>query len=214
MWRRRSQRDFEDEIRSHIEIETDRLVAEGMRPDDARLAARRDSATSARRRNAFTTRGRLAWIEHVLADARHALRGLRKTPGFTVLAVLTLAVGIGATTAIFSVVDATLLEPLPFREPERLMSIFLRMPLATGGDEIDMSWSFPKYQALVRTQRGFDELSPRSTDAYIVGSPSGADVVPGESVGAKYFHVLGVRPSAAASFPTTKIARPAATASS
>ena len=137
---------------------------------------------------------RFVWLEHVIADARHALRGLRKTPGFTLLAVLTLAVGIGATTAIFSVVDATLLEPLPFREPDRLMSIFLRMPVSPAGEEIDMSWSFPKYEALVRAQRGFEELSPRFTDAYIVGSPSGADVVPGESVGASYFHLLGVVP--------------------
>ena len=194
MWRRRSQRDFEDEIQSHIEIETDRLVAEGMRPDDARLAARRRFGNVGAAQERFHDARRLAGIEHVVADARHALRGLRKTPGFTALAVLTLAVGIGATTAIFSVVDGTLLAPLPFAEPQRLMSIFLRMPVATGGGEIDMSWSYPKYQALVRAQRGFDELSPRSTDAYSVGSPSGADVVPGESVGANYFHLLGVSP--------------------
>ncbi|HEY4129527.1 MAG TPA: ABC transporter permease [Gemmatimonadaceae bacterium] len=135
------------------------------------------------------------WLDHLSRDARHALRLLRKSPGFSALAILTLAIGVGATTAIFSVVDATLLRPLPYREPDRLMSLFLRMPVQNdAAREIDMVWSYPKYMALVRGQRVFSELSPRFSDAYPVGSPDGADLVRGESVGADYFDVLGVSP--------------------
>ena len=74
---------------------------------------------------------------------------LRSNPGFAAIAILILAVGIGATTAIFSVVNATLLRPLPFREPDRLMSVFLRMPVQYGSGEIDMVWSYPKYQTFL-----------------------------------------------------------------
>ncbi len=138
---------------------------------------------------------RWTWVDHLSRDVRHALRMLRKSPGFSALAILTLAIGVGATTAIFSVVDATLLRPLPYREPDRLMSLFLRMPVQNGAaHEIDMVWSYPKYLALVRSQRVFNELSPRFSDSYPVGSAEGADLVRGESVGASYFRLLGVTP--------------------
>jgi putative ABC transport system permease protein len=90
MWRGRNQRDFEDEIRSHLELEADRLIAEGMHPDDARLAARRRFGNVGSAQQRFRDARRFAWLEHVVSDARHALRGLRKTPGFTLLAVPTL----------------------------------------------------------------------------------------------------------------------------
>ena len=82
-----------------------------------------------------------ALLEDLRHDIRYARRMLRSNPGFAAIAILILAVGIGATTAIFSVVNATLLRPLPFREPDRLMAVFLRMPVQYGSGEIDMTWS-------------------------------------------------------------------------
>ena len=203
--RRRNQRDFEDEIRAHIAIEADRLIAEGMSPEDARTAARRRFGNVGAAQERFHDASRWAWVEHLARDLRHALRMLRKSPGFTALAVLTLATGVGATTAIFSVVDATLLRPLPYENPDRLMELFLRMPVHNGGvREIDMVWSYPKYEMLARSQRAFAELAPRFADAYTIGSSAGDDLVAGESVGARYFELLGVRPERGRFFASTE----------
>ena len=126
-------------------------------------------------------------------DARHALRTLRTHPGFATLAILTLAIGIGATTAIFSVVNATLLRPLPFREPDQLMSVLLRMPVDAGSRTIDMVWSYPKYESLRTTQRVFDDVALHLTEALTVGGADGAERIIGELVSARYFQLLGVR---------------------
>jgi len=137
---------------------------------------------------------RPAYLDDLRHDIRYTRRMLRSNPGFAAIAILILAVGIGATTAIFSVVNATLLAPVPFLRPERLMSVFLRMPVQYGSGEIDMSWSYPKYQAFLGSQRTFSDAAIHVADAFTVGGNDGADQVLGESVGAHYFSILGVRP--------------------
>jgi len=135
-----------------------------------------------------------ALLEDARHDVRYTLRMLRANPAFAAIAILILAVGVGATTAIFSVVNATLLRPLPFREPERLMSVFLRMPVQYGVGEIDMVWSYPKYQVFLANNRTFSETAIHVADAFTVGGDDGADRVLGESVSARYFRILGVQP--------------------
>src|SRR5262245_54499439 len=133
-------------------------------------------------------------LEDLRHDIRYTGRMLRSNPRFAAIAVLILAVGIGATTAIFSVLNATLLRPLPFREPDRLMSVFLRMPVQYGSGEIDMTWSYPKYQAFLSAQRTFSDAAIHIVDAFNVSSDDGAERVLGESVSARYFSILGVTP--------------------
>jgi len=137
---------------------------------------------------------RASLLEDLRHDIRYTRRMLRSNPGFAVVAILILAVGIGATTAIFSVVNATLLRPLPFREPDRLMSVFLRMPVQYGSGEIDMVWSYPKYQAFLNAQRTFSDAAIHVADAFTVTTADGADRVLGESVSARYFSILGLQP--------------------
>ena len=137
---------------------------------------------------------RTALLEDLRHDIRYTRRMLRSNPGFAAIAVLILAVGIGATTAIFSVVNATLLRPLPFREPHRLMSVFLRMPVQFGSGEIDMVWSYPKYQAFLSAQRTFGDAAIHVADAFTIGGDDGAERVLGESVSARYFSILGLVP--------------------
>jgi predicted permease len=131
----------------------------------------------------------------VKQDVHYALRNLRSHRAFAAIAILTFAVGIGATTAIFSVVNATLLRPLPFREPQRLVSLFLRMPVQYGSGEIDMVWSYPKYQAMLAAQTITSEAALHIAESFTVGTPEGAEIVRGESVGADYFRILGINPS-------------------
>jgi len=135
-----------------------------------------------------------ALLEDLRHDIRYTRRMLRSNPGFAAIAILILAVGIGATTAIFSVVNATLLRPLPFREPDRLMSVFLRMPVQYGSGEIDMTWSYPKYQAFLSAQRTFSDAAIHVVDAFNVSTDDGAERVLGESVSARYFSILGLTP--------------------
>jgi predicted permease len=137
---------------------------------------------------------RSAFLEDFHHDIRYTRRMLRSNPGFAAIAILILAVGIGATTAIFSVVNATLLRPLPFCDPERLMSVFLRMPVQYGSGEIDMVWSYPKYQAFLTSNRTFADAAIHVADAFTVGTDDGAERVLGESVSARYFSILGLRP--------------------
>jgi predicted permease len=125
-------------------------------------------------------------------DVAYALRVLRANPAFTFVAILTLAVGIGANAAIFSVIDAALLRPLPFRDPDRLMTIALRMPVQYGPRVVDMSWSYPKSRAFRDVQRTFEDVSLHLSEALTVGGADGAERVPGEVVEASYFRILGV----------------------
>ncbi|HJR62437.1 MAG TPA: ABC transporter permease [Gemmatimonadaceae bacterium] len=128
----------------------------------------------------------------LLQDLRYALRTLRRQPGFAAVAVLTLAIGIGANTAIFSVIDATLLRALPFREPERLMTVMLRMPANDNRVAQDMVWSYPKFRTLRDADTPFESVALHSAVSLTVRGDEGAERISAEMVGADYLRILGI----------------------
>jgi putative ABC transport system permease protein len=132
--------------------------------------------------------------DQVAQDVRYAWRGLLARPAFTAIAVLTIAAGVGANTAIYSVVDAALLRPLPFPEPDRLMALSLRMPMPNGAPPRDMIWSYPKYEHFAGAQTAFTAHAVHSPRALTLATDDGAERVPGEVVGGRYFEVLGLPP--------------------
>jgi predicted permease len=131
--RRRDDRDLEEELRIHLELATEderrRAGPEGLANRDAAIRV----GGMAQAMEAMRDQRGLPWLADVLADVRYAVRTLRRTPSFTIVAVTTLAVGIGATTAIYSVVDRILLQPLPFQDADRLVRIVENVPSPTPG---------------------------------------------------------------------------------
>jgi putative ABC transport system permease protein len=111
------------EIQSHIEIETDENIARGMSLEQARCAAHKKFGNAASVREEIYRMNTIGFVESLWQDLRYAFRSLRRNRGFAATAIVTLALGIGANTTIFSVVDAAMLRPLPYRDPSRLVSI-------------------------------------------------------------------------------------------
>ncbi|HEY2745781.1 MAG TPA: ABC transporter permease [Polyangia bacterium] len=126
----------------------------------------------------------------MLTEARHALRLLRKSPGFTLVAVLTLAIGIGVNVAIFSVVQGVLLRPLPFAAPERLVFLWEGTPQFP-----DMSVSFPDFDDWRKTQHTFVDIAAARGQAYTMTGVGAAERAQARMVSANFLRVLGVRPA-------------------
>ena len=175
----------------------ERLQDEGLSADEARAAAHRTFGNVTASRERFYEAHRWLWWDRLSHDVRFAARMLRKSPGFTIVAVLTMAVGIGATTAIFSVVDATLLHPLPYPQPDQLVSIEDNLP---GIGSSDVGMSQPEWLDLERSGI-FEQVSPAWFDENNLTGSSQPTRVRLSSVTPNYFAVLGVKPQIGRTFP-------------
>ncbi len=184
--RRRKQDDFSAEIESHIAIEADRLRQEGMSAADAEMAARLKFGNIPKAEEHFYESQRIVWLEDLQKDLRYALRSLRHAPMFTATVVLTLGLGIGASAAIFSVVDAALIRPLPFPEAHRLVSLYERWL----GDLGDLAPA--DYLDIRRQAKSFEELAGYRSDSFNLSGENRPERVLGAIVTPNFFAVLGV----------------------
>jgi putative ABC transport system permease protein len=131
--KRKLERELEEEIRSHLEMQIEDNLRQGMSPEDARRKARLKFGGVEQVKEAYRDKGRFGWIESLWQDLRYAIRTLFRNPVFSVVALLTLAIGIGSTTAIFSVVHALLLKPLPYPDSDRLVRLVVIQPPGPPG---------------------------------------------------------------------------------
>ena len=194
--RGRKTSDFGAEIEAHIELEAERLREQGLSEDDARAAAHRVFGNTTRAQERFFESGRWMGWEHFWQDVRYAVRMLRKAPGFTAIAVLTIALGIGATTAIFSVVDATLLHPLPYPHPEQLVSVEDDLP-GVGAQNVGIS--IPEWQDFERSGI-FQHVSPIGGGSVNLTGASQPARIFFAAVPPNYFALIGVKPQLGHSF--------------
>ena len=194
-WRlTRGDADFRREIDAHLALETDRFIADGLAPDAARRAARRAFGNVTTTEERFYESRQIMWIDDLVRDVRHALLTLRRAPGFTVVAVLTLAIGLGATTAISSIVDTILVQPLPFADADRLVRVVENVPHVTPGRPPLQNGAV--YQAWIEWRNHTQTLSEVAGITYIqanVRTVAGAARLLGGMTSANVFTMLGRR---------------------
>lgn len=189
MFRRRSDHDFQAEIESHIRLEADRLISEGVPPDDAWHAAQRTFGNTAQVEERFFESHRWLWWEQLRQDLRYGCRSLLQAPAFTAAAVLTVALGVGANTAIFSLMDAILLRSLAVHQPDELL--FVRA-MDSGGSSATPP--YPCFAQMRREVRSFAGMAAFAGDELRIAIDGQPEQVMGQIASGSYFEVLGVRP--------------------
>lgn len=179
--------DFRAEIEAHVQIETDRLIAEGLAPNEAATAARRTFGNATRARERFYESRRLAWLDDLRQDLQFTLRSLRRSPGFAIVALLTLAVGLGANTAVFSVLNAVLLRPLPYRNAERL--VLVEIPSMAGSPD----WLRSAWRAQTHSLEDLAGYQAPTTATLVTNA--GPVSVQAAMVTSNFFPMLGISPA-------------------
>ena len=195
--RDRADEEVTREIKAHLALLEDDYRRRGMTADEARLAARRALGSAAHAADLHRDARSFAWIDDAVRDVTHGFRALRRTPGFTAVAILTLALGIGANTAIFSVVSAVLLRPLPYRDADRLVQVFAPPPNMPGGAGIPRAARALAPQYFDALRAGTRTLSHVAgyimTSATLTGYGDAARLA-GVQMTASAFPMLGVPP--------------------
>jgi putative ABC transport system permease protein len=190
-WYRRQAReaDLERELRDHLDLEAEEQQDAGLSAEEASYAARRVLGNTLQIKEDVRMVWGLQWLEMLLQDLGYGFRQLLRNPGFTVVAVLTLALGIGANTAIFSVVNAVLLRPLPYADPAQLMLV------NTGKFSKGLvGTSPPDFRTLRERNRSFENLSAFYGAAFTLTGNQQAERLEGDIVSSEFFSTLGVRP--------------------
>ena len=189
--RDRVEEELDEELRFHLDRLTDEHVAAGMAPTDARRAALREMGGLDQRKEECRDARGLVLLDELRQDGQYALRGLRKSSGFTTVAILSLALGIGANATIFTFVDAVLLRPLPYPGSDRLV-ILREQPSGAEGTVNVHPLNFLEWQARAGS---FEALALVQTPPLDVIGPDGAEQIANAQTTSELFRVFGVPPA-------------------
>jgi predicted permease len=194
--RARWDRERAAEIESYVTIETDENIASGMPPEEARAAACRKFGNTTLIREEIYHMNTMAFLDTLVRDLRYALRALRQNPTFTAVALLTLAIGIGANTAVFSVVNSVLLKPLAYPNAEELVEVRHMAPGAAGLSAVggELGLSAPMYFTYAEQNRAFQALGVWSAGTASVTDLAGPEQVSTVSISDGVLEALSVPP--------------------
>jgi putative ABC transport system permease protein len=180
---------LDEDIREHIARETQDNIERGMAPEEARYAAMRKFGNVTQVKEETRDVWSLIWLEQLLEDIRFGLRLLRKNPGFTAVAILTLALGIGANAAVFSVVYAVLLRPLPYKDPSRLVVLHETTPKVG-----DVSVSFLNFFDWRAASHTFAQMAAVESVDFNLAGVTQPENISGDAVSPNFLSMMGVRP--------------------
>jgi predicted permease len=206
-FRPKMEEELQEELRFHLEREIEENISRGMKPEEARFAALRSFGGVQRVKEESRDERGVRYVEELWQDLRYGLRMMLKYPGFTMIATLTLALGVGANTAIFSVVNVLLFKPLPYPDSERLVQISKYNHVR----EVDqMQWEYPKFEMLRDQSRSFDLVAAYQDNYATITGVEGPERVNFEFVSAGYFPLLGVSPVLGRTFSAAEDRTPGA----
>jgi predicted permease len=187
-------RDLDDELQFHLAMREQKLTESGVSAEEAHYAARRQFGNPAEAREANREMWTFPFLETLWQDVRYGLRQLRRNPGFTAVAVVTLALGIGASTSIFSVLDAVLLRPLPYKAPGRLVMLFESL----RGAAINLPhvpYASADFEFLIKNSRSYAAIAAYQEQQYELSGIRQPERIAGARASASLFSVLGIRPA-------------------
>ncbi len=190
--RRSADQEVDDEVRHYLEESTAAFVARGLSPDDARRAARLELGSVTAVREQVRDYGWENMVDTLFGDVRYAVRRLRQKPGFAIAALLTVALGIGATSAIFSVINGVLLKPLPYPQSEQIVALRHTAP---GIHIDDMNLAASLYFTYSEENRVFQDVGMYQFDTASVTGVAEPEEVPALLVTNRFLAVLGVQPA-------------------
>lgn len=190
----RAEEELAREVASHLTLLADDFERRGMSPKEARLAAKRAYGGLEQAKQAHRDERSVLWIEHALLDLRYGLRTLSKSPGFTITAVLTLALGIGACTAIFSLVNAVLIRSLPYRDPNRLVYLFTPSPHIPLPPEV-ICPSYADFFDLKQQSHSFASMTAFEQAEFTLASQGSVERVGAARVDESFFSTLQSTPA-------------------
>jgi predicted permease len=192
-WRRVLEADMEEEFRLHIELRAEDLIRSGVPRAEALRRAKVEFGSVERYRDEGRASRGLRPFDELVGDLRYAARSLRRSPGFTVVAVLTLGLGVGANTAVFSLVSASLLRPLPFDDSKGLVLLH-QMYAGRAAEPYALRWAYPEVEAAASSLTSFSHLAAYAPASLNLTTDDEPVRVSGEIISASYFPALRVRP--------------------
>ncbi len=192
---RKDDREFEAEIAEHLRLLAERFARQGLSPEDARAAATRQFGNATRLREDRRALQTIPAIESLWIDGRHAARALRKRPTFATAVVVTLALGVGANTAIFSLCNAVLMKPLPYADPDRLVTLWEQQAAGSLGTVAPANFVDWRQQA-----QSFSAVAAIASSSLVLTGRGEPARVPAGAVSWNFFSLLGVNPILGRSF--------------
>jgi predicted permease len=188
---KKQSRDLDEEIRAHVELLAEEKMAKGMDPEQARREAKIEAGGIEQLKETVHSNRAGAWLDVLAQDVRFGIRMLLRNPGFTLVAVLALALGIGANTAMFSIVNSVLLRPLPYSQPDRLVKVWTRF--TNIGLPQDQNWiSAPEFRDIAELNKSLTDIAAFTNVNFNVTTSGTANRVLGAQVSPSFFTILGV----------------------